>query len=464
MAKGRNDLINSRIFHIANECYVFYLGIKTDEEKPFLRIGNMENIDQKILDEIDNTVIASYFTGNPLFELKIEKHGEINYIGDTAVIKRMKTYLNSFHLPTNGVVDYHNIKDGEQRDVVYFYNNGNIKLHYKDKSIFDLFKRSESDLHFVKQCDEIKKLFSRNPLRYKKHDFKDSGFVLSGGSVLVFSNSLFFSTTLRRDYFSQLAAAGIDPDQINVHYTRIKGGDEEKEPSYSFIEMLKRSSYRNCPFTVLSKYPVYAKKIGALFPGAQVVESGTTWSKLFNGLEVRDLEAGLEIKCGNFPHNLFISDTRSISENMVLNPAKGILLIKEGHNISEINVPDGILCTVKDTPPSIGEMTDIYISRFVPLIKGFSDEDEYRVAVAVQKLLKMLAPIVDGDDKSGLIMRSSVFNFTDLLRRLKLGNDSILTFVLNNVITILDISLSRTDMEGKIVKNINSIKHDIRGI
>jgi len=59
MATGQNIKRNSRIFHIANECYIIYLGVKTDEEKPFLRIGNMEKIDDKILNVLSNTVIAS---------------------------------------------------------------------------------------------------------------------------------------------------------------------------------------------------------------------------------------------------------------------------------------------------------------------------------------------------------------------------------------------------------------------
>ena len=151
MAAGLNIKRNSRIFHIANECYVIYLGVKTDEDRPFLRVGNMEEIDDRILDVISNAVIAARFTGNPLYELKLDKNLEVNYIGDTAVIKRMKTYLNSFELPSDGAVDYHNIKDREQRDVIYFYNNGNIKLNYKDEPIFDLYKRSESDQHFVRQ-------------------------------------------------------------------------------------------------------------------------------------------------------------------------------------------------------------------------------------------------------------------------------------------------------------------------
>ena len=464
MAAGLNIKRNSRIFHIANECYIIYLGMKTDEDKPFLRVGNMDNFDDKILDVISNTVIASRFTGNPLYELVLDKNREIDYIGDTAVIERMKTYLNSFHLSSDGAIDYHTIKDREQRDVIYFYNNGNIKLNYKDEPIFDLYKRSEQDLHYVKQCDEIKKSFSRNPLRYTKHDFRQSGILLSQDSLIVFSGSRFFSTSLGRNYFSGLAASGVDPDQIGVHYSKMKGGDEDDDASFALIEMLKRSSYRNSPFVVHAKYPIYARKIAALFPGAVITESTSDWSPVFNGLKVRDREPGLEIDCTGFPMNLSIDSTSHDENLMSLNSQTNTLSIKDGNQTIDLEIPEGILCSIKSKPPSIVEMTEIYISRFVPLIKGFSCEDDYKVSVAIQKLLKMLATVVDGKAKSGLIMRSSVFNFTDLLKNLNLKDDSILTFFLENALSILDLSLSRADMESKIIKNINSVKGDIQSI
>jgi len=464
MATGQNIKRNSRIFHIANECYIIYLGVKTDEEKPFLRIGNMEKIDDKILNVLSNTVIASRFTGNPLYELKLEKSREINYIGDTAVIKRMKTYLNSFHLPSDGAVDYHNVKDREQRDVIYFYNNGNIKLNYKDEPIFDLYKRSESDQHFVRQCDEIKKSFSRNPLRYTKHDFRGSGVLLSGDNLLVFNGSRFFSASLGSDYFSQLASAGIDPDQIDVHYSTIDSHTENEDSSFALIELLKRSSYRNSPFTVHAKDPEYARKIGALFPGARISESGKEWATLFPGLKTRDRGEGLEIQGSGFPSDLVIGGKSPDAESMTLNRFSGKLAIRTEKNEQEIRIPDGILCNLKGRPLSIVDMTDIYISRFIPLIKGFSSEEDYKVSVAIQKMLKMLATVVDGKAKSGLIMRSTVFNFSDLLKDIRLKSDSILTCFLENSLAILDLSLNRSDIDTKIIKNINTVKTDIKSI
>ncbi len=464
MAAGLNIKRNSRIFHIANECYVIYLGVKTDEDRPFLRVGNMEEIDDRILDVISNAVIAARFTGNPLYELKLDKNLEVNYIGDTAVIKRMKTYLNSFELPSDGAVDYHNIKDREQRDVIYFYNNGNIKLNYKDEPIFDLYKRSESDQHFVRQCDEIKKSFSRNPLRYTKHDFRGNGILLSGDNLLLFSASRFFSASLGSDYFSQLAAAGIDPDHINVHYSPIDSGLETEDSSFALMEMLKRSSFRNSSFTVLAKNPEYATKIGALFPGARISPSGDKWTQLFPGVKTRDRGAGLEIHNSSLRSDIIIGGSTPSPESMTLNQYSGILSIQTENGVSEISIPDGILCNIKTTPHTVVEMTEIYISRLVPLIKGFSSDSDYKISVAIQKMLKMLATVVDGKSTSGLIIRSTVFNFSDLLRNVHLKSDSILTCFLENAITILDLSLNRTDIDTKIVKNINSVKSDIRNI
>lgn len=456
---------NSRIFHIANECYIIYLGIKSDEEKPFLRVGNTENIDDRILDVISNTVISARFTGNPLYELKLDKKREISYIGDTAVIGRMKTYLDSFELPSEGAQDYHKIKDREQRDVVYFYNNGNIKLNYKEEPIFDLYKRSESDFHFVYQCDEIKKSFARNPLRYTKHDFRESGFLLAGKSTLLFHNGRFFAASLDRDYFSSLAAAGVDPDQISVHYTRIKGGDEGEDASHSLIEMLKRSSYRNTPFLVMAENPDYARKICALFPGASVLATSEKWASPFYGIKVRQSGRDLEVESTGYPLPLLVGDKTVNDGQIGLNSHSKTLSVRHDGTVEDIHIPQGILCNLKGAPGSLDEMTDFYISRFVPLIKGFSTEDDYKVSLAIQKLLKMLSSVVDGTAKSGLIMRSSVFNFSDMLKQLTLKADSILTFFLENSLGILDLALERSaDIEGKILKNIHSLQNDIKGI
>lgn len=456
---------NSRIFHIANECYIIYLGIKSDEEKPFLRVGNTDTIDDRILDVISNTVVSARFTGNPLYELKLDRKREINYIGDTAVIERMKTYLNSFELSSDGALDYHKIQDREQRDVVYFYNNGNIKLNYKEESIFDLYKRSESDFHFVYQCDEIKKSFARNPLRYTKHDFRESGFLLAGKSTLLFNGGRFFAAALDREYFSSLAAAGVDPDQISVHYTQIKGGDESDDASHSLIEMLKRSSYRNTPFTVMAENPDYARKICALFPGANVMATSEKWVSPFYGMKVRQRGHDLEVESSGYPLPLLIGDKSASPGQISLNSYTKTITVNRSGDALDIHVPQGILCNLKDAPGNLSDMTDFYISRFVPLIKGFSAEDDYKVSLAIQKLLKMLSSVVDGTAKSGLIMRSSVFNFSDMLKQLTLKTDSILTFFLENSLGILDLALERAiDMEGKILKNIHSLQSDIKGI
>ena len=228
--------------------------------------------------------------------------------------------------------------------------------------------------------------------------------------------------------------------------------------------MLKRSSYRDSLFTVHAKNPDYARKIGALFPGAQISKSGPGWCDVFSGLKMRDHGAGLEISCSGIPMNLAIGDEPALPEVLALNHHTRTLSIKGEHQTHEISIPDGILCNIKDKPSDMSELTEVYISRFVPLIKGFSSEDDFKVSVAIQKLLKMLASVADGKAKSGLIMRSSVFNFSDLLKNLHLKDDSIVTFFLQNALTILDLALSRSDMEGKIVKNITSIKSDIKSI
>ena len=41
--------IDKRVFHIDDECYIIYLGSSREDYKPFLRIGNSEAINQKII-------------------------------------------------------------------------------------------------------------------------------------------------------------------------------------------------------------------------------------------------------------------------------------------------------------------------------------------------------------------------------------------------------------------------------
>ena len=57
-----------RIFRIDDECYIIYLGTGSDDIKPFLRIGNSKNLDDKITSNIYNIVITESYTGNPAYE------------------------------------------------------------------------------------------------------------------------------------------------------------------------------------------------------------------------------------------------------------------------------------------------------------------------------------------------------------------------------------------------------------
>ena len=74
-----------RVFHIDTECYVVYVGSEPTDYKPFIRIGNSENLPKEVKDIVHSVVVTDNFTGNPIVErtnMNVENLSEPKYVGE----------------------------------------------------------------------------------------------------------------------------------------------------------------------------------------------------------------------------------------------------------------------------------------------------------------------------------------------------------------------------------------------
>jgi hypothetical protein len=290
-----------RVFHIDNECYIVYLGRHPNDYKPFLRIGNSPNLDQEIKSLVYSVVVTDNLTGNPLDEavaISEVPNDEFRYIGDPKTVETFKSFLKHQEIPT-GKYQANGADSGNERGVyVYFYDNGNLKLRFETKPIFDLETREERDRHFPQRCKEIKNNLLKNPLRQDKRALEKPGFFVVGGSVYLFDRSNALAFSLADDTFVDLASHGIDPDAVTavIH----ADGDLALE------RWLKRLRQKNGRGKVLTDNPEGVRGLIDLFrklptrpARVEQIKFDAGGSQSFFGLTVHRLAGGYTVDAHN---------------------------------------------------------------------------------------------------------------------------------------------------------------------
>ena len=63
-----NERPETRVFRLDTECYIIYLGENGTDYKPFLRIGNTQDLPQTVIANTQNIIITDRLTGNPALE------------------------------------------------------------------------------------------------------------------------------------------------------------------------------------------------------------------------------------------------------------------------------------------------------------------------------------------------------------------------------------------------------------
>ncbi len=265
MTAGSGD-INARIFQLGQECYIIYLGSDRDDENPFLRIGNVPDIPEELHEITSRIIITSSFTGNPFQEVEYARKHKLSYLGDVDVIDHFRKFFQSLNLPARELTDYRQIKDAGNRHTLYFYNNGNIHLNFDGTLLFDLQKREVSDLHCLQRCDEIKKLFLKNPLRYTREELNRPGFFVSRNGKFYLYHKEWMALDLENHFFGELASQGIDPDEVQTVFSSVPEEKMSYQDRESLVQHIKRRVLRKKDLTILTTRPEIPEHLIRLFP------------------------------------------------------------------------------------------------------------------------------------------------------------------------------------------------------
>jgi len=249
-----------RVFQLDNECYLIYTGSGPDDLKPFLRIGNKPHLDEELISNIGNIIVTDLYTGNPVYEkynIDLEKIHQNCYVGDGKAVGYLIDFLKSLGIKTDGLKKKVSIRDRENTAYVYFYEDGNIRIYYNKKLLFDLKERETRDLHFLQKVAELIEILRSSPFRVEKQVIDKQGFILTDNNLFLFSHSKLLSLGIKEDFFEELVFAGVDPDLISTVVTeKIDDG---------LFQLLKRKKATSKEINIATAHPEITKSACKMF-------------------------------------------------------------------------------------------------------------------------------------------------------------------------------------------------------
>ena len=221
------DLIKSdddRLFIVDPECYIIFTGETTDDIKPFIRIGNWNDMPVELIPLIENVIITDSLIGNPAheqFNIDVRHLPENRYIGSRIIVNKFFDYQKIFGLDlTNAsVVDIEkdlpelskekNISHKDQF-IGVFYRNGNFKTLLNKNTIFDLNQIIEKPISWQNFHDLLSETY-KSSARYD-----GSGLVVIGHNPLFYHKKHFHSYLFPDRYLRDFSLIGIDPGKIQT--------------------------------------------------------------------------------------------------------------------------------------------------------------------------------------------------------------------------------------------------------
>ncbi len=221
------DIIKSdsdRLFIVDPECYIIFTGETTDDIKPFIRIGNWNDMPVELIPLIENIIITDSLIGNPAheqFNIDVRHLPENRYIGSKTVVRKFLDYQKIFGLDlTNAsVVDIEkdlpelskekNISHKDQFMGV-FYRDGNFKVLLNKNTIFDLNRIIEKPISWQKFHDLLSEA-NRGTARYD-----GSGLVVIGHNPFFYDRKHFYPYLFPNDYLGHFSLLGMDPGKIQA--------------------------------------------------------------------------------------------------------------------------------------------------------------------------------------------------------------------------------------------------------
>jgi len=457
----------SRVFHIGRECYIVYLGTQVDDIRPFLRIGNTRDIPDEVLEALSTTVITDDHVGNPLLEILLAPRFHGRYLGDTGIVGTISRFFKSFDLPTDDIVDYREVEDGERRHMVWFYSSGNIHLRYDDRIIFDLRRREKEDRHFVYLHEEAKHDFLKNPLRYVRQDFAGRGIYLADGDCFWYERGDFISFTPHPGVTAKMMSDGIDPDFVTSIACNLKEDGLASHNAAEFVGLVKRMRKRRKQLKVITTYPAVQRRLKLLFPERRGISSTLEIADVsgkrrttFHDSIISSMGEQLCIRRSDLPDIAF---GWKIKDGLSIDIRQGLIGYNSGDLSRAFPIPRGFPIEFKNHSAVPSQIFNRYITLMLSSIKGNLSGEQYQVLSTLEDYLKMLIGDTEMEDaQADTLLRRNSDKLRDSLRRFPGKNTGPAWFFLSNCLSVLNLMIAQLDEEHDSGRAIRQVANAIQ--
>jgi hypothetical protein len=256
-----DQIPQTRVFHVDEECYIVYLGSHWDDYKPFLRLGTSTHLPSELLPIVSSIVVPDALTGNPIDEpacLPGNGTRDMHYVGDVETAEQMKSFVGRDGIPVEAIQIVDHEEDDDKHVFVYYYKDGNLKIKYRRTNIFDLQRREKLDSHFVARAQDAKNRYGKGPFKLPGEVYQQAGFLVLAGVPYLIARGEIAALRLTDEYFFNLSAAGIDADRVSTVYA------QDADPA--LIRFFKRSRTRDNAIRVATFHSDRIRQAAKLFP------------------------------------------------------------------------------------------------------------------------------------------------------------------------------------------------------
>jgi hypothetical protein len=330
------DIITSdsdRLFIVDPECYIIFTGETTDDIKPFIRIGNWNDMPVELVPLIENIIITDGLIGNPSheqFNIDVRHLPENRYIGSRGTVQKFLNYQRTFGLDlTNASIvdiekdlpEFSREKNISHKDqfIGVFYRNGDFKTLLNKNTIFDLNAVTALPLTWQKLHDRL----SEEHRSSRRYD--GSGLVIAGHNPMFYDKGRFCAYLFPSSYLRDFSLLGIDPGRIEaVLHPSLNLITVSK-----FLKWLNNTGRKTKVFSNSADFELLKK----LYAGAAIRKDN------FSGLNYR-ADSGLTIR--NYPgtFNLKVAFT-------------SVAPAGEGMTVAYIKAAGGARDIIRDSPDLI---------------------------------------------------------------------------------------------------------------
>jgi len=455
-----------RIFHVDKECYLFYLGSDKDDDRPFARIGNSKKLTDVIIKNTSSIIITDSITGDPLLEpmnINPDKMGAVRYVGDKKTVQNYLNFIHNYNIRNGHISSLEDIKQSHDMAEVLFFKDGNIRLLYNQKLLFDLKRAEREDLHFNENANRLKGTLGTNTLRYSPEDFSSPGFVVEGGSFLLFQKQKIAAFGLPERYFETLISRGIDPDWIETVIA--------DSVTDSLIQLLKRKQATGKKIRIITGNTSVMRSAVQLFRGDQHTPVNAEIEEFLPDSKKKFLSFGIEKKqTGHrvsgyrishplIPFELFLAreKTRHSGKEITIDPANRVLVVPiESPLKGTVNLTDGVPYIFSGKLRLADEeLVERCFTDLIPLCENVQDSEHTGrpgLEPGESTLLTMFSRLFD-DITGERFSRTTAYNLYRHFKKIKPRHGSSLTYLLFNISGITR-QLASAETAGHAMKDI----------